>query len=430
MTLAVTNATVVVANESGDVIEHGNVLVNDDGVIEAVTTKAVTASEVIDAEGAIVMPGIVNAHTHLAMTLFRGLADDMNLEAFLDRLMPAEFAVLSPQAVAAGTRLAALESLRGGITTALDMYYFPESIVNVGKDTGMRILTGPTLLEFDGPEQLAFDARLEWSRRWLDSAERFGKWLGPHSTYLMSEEQLRRTAALVSDTGAGIHVHAAETRGEMSQVAARHGGRTPVQVLHDTGLLPGAVLAHGVHLNDSDIALIAEHDASVTHCPASNLKLASGFARVVDLIHAGANVALGTDGPASGNDLDMWLAMRLAGYVQKNLSGDPAQLTAAQVVRMATLNGARALGIDDLVGSVEVGKRADLVVLDPRSPSLTPTFDAHVALAASAGRGDVRDVIADGRVVVRDRHVLTIDEATVLAEAAEYASQIKAAVIV
>lgn len=430
MTLAVTNATVVVANESGDVIEHGNVLVNDDGVIEAVTTKAVTASEVIDAEGAIVMPGIVNAHTHLAMTLFRGLADDMNLEAFLDRLMPAEFAVLSPQAVAAGTRLAALESLRGGITTALDMYYFPESIVNVGKDTGMRILTGPTLLEFDGPEQLAFDARLEWSRRWLDSAERFGKWLGPHSTYLMSEEQLRRTAALVSDTGAGIHVHAAETRGEMSQVAARHGGRTPVQVLHDTGLLPGAVLAHGVHLNDSDIALIAEHDASVTHCPASNLKLASGFARVVDLIHAGANVALGTDGPASGNDLDMWLAMRLAGYVQKNLSGDPAQLTAAQVVRMATLNGARALGIDDLVGSIEVGKRADLVVLDPRSPSLTPTFDAHVTLAASAGRGDVRDVIADGRVVVRDRHVLTIDEATVLAEAAEYSSQIKAAVIV
>lgn len=430
MTLAVTNATVVVANESGDVIEHGNVLVNDVGVIEAVTTKSVTANEVIDAEGAIVMPGIVNAHTHLAMTLFRGLADDMNLEAFLDRLMPAEFAVLSPQAVAAGTRLAALESLRGGITSALDMYYFPESIVNVGKETGMRILTGPTLLEFDGPEQLAFDARLEWSRRWLNSAERFEKWLGPHSTYLMSEEQLRRTAALASETGAGIHVHAAETRGEMSQVATRHGGRTPVQVLHDTGLLPGAVLAHGVHLNDSDIALIAEHDASVTHCPASNLKLASGFARVVDLIRAGVNVALGTDGPASGNDLDMWLAMRLAGYLQKNLSGDPAQLTAAQVVRMATLNGARALGIDDLVGSVEVGKRADLVVLDPRSPSLTPTFDAHVTLAASAGRGDVRDVIADGRVVVRDRHVLTIDEAAVLGEAAEYASQIKAAVIV
>ena len=181
MTLAVTNATVVVANDSGDVIENGNVLVNDDGVIEAVTTKSVRASEMIDAEGAIVMPGIVNAHTHLAMTLFRGLADDMNLEAFLDRLMPAEFAVLSPQAVTAGTRLAALESLRGGITSALDMYYFPDAIVNVGAETGMRILTGPTLLEFDGPEQLAFDARLEWSRRWLASAERSGQWLGPHS---------------------------------------------------------------------------------------------------------------------------------------------------------------------------------------------------------------------------------------------------------
>ena len=430
MTLAITNATVVVANDAGDVIERGNILVDDDGVIEAVTTKSVAAAEIIDADSAIVMPGIVNAHTHLAMTLFRGLADDMNLEAFLDRLMPAEFAVLSPQAVAAGTRLAALESLRGGITTALDMYYFPESIVNVAKETGLRILTGPTLLEFDGPEQLAFEARLEWSRRWLSSADRFGKWLGPHSTYLMSEEQLRHTAALASDSGAGIHVHAAETRGEMTQVAARHGGRTPVQVLHDTGLLAGAVLAHGVHLSDDDIALVAAHGASVTHCPASNLKLASGFARVVDLMRAGANVALGTDGPASGNDLDMWLAMRLAGYVQKNLSGDPAQLTAPQVVRMATLNGARALGIDDLVGSIEAGKRADLVVLDSHSPSLTPTFDPHVALAASAGRGDVRHVIADGRVVTRDRRVLTIDEAAVLAEAAEYARQIKAAVIV
>lgn len=430
MTLAITNATVVVANDAGQVIEQGNVLVNDDGVIEAVTTKSVTASEVIDADGAIVMPGIVNAHTHLAMTLFRGLADDMNLEAFLDKLMPAEFAVLSPQAVTAGTRLAALESLRGGITSALDMYYFPDAIVNVGKETGMRILTGPTLLEFDGPEQLAFDARLEWSRRWLTSAGRFGKWLGPHSTYLLSEEQLGRIATLASETGASIHVHAAETRGEMNQVATRQHGRTPVQVLHDTGLLSHAVLAHGVHLSDVDIALVAEQGASVTHCPASNLKLASGFARVVDLLHAGVNVALGTDGPASGNDLDMWLAMRLAGYVQKNLSGDPAHLTAAQVVRMATLNGARALGIDDIVGSIEAGKRADLVVLDPRSPSLTPTFDAHVALAASAGRGDVRDVIADGRVVVHDRQVLTIDEDAVLAEAAEYASQIKAAVIV
>lgn len=430
MTLAITNATIVVVNDNGDVIENGNIRVNDDGVIDAITTKSISANEVIDADSAIVMPGIVNAHTHLAMTLFRGIADDMNLEAFLDLLMPAEFAVLSPQAVAAGTRLAALESLRGGITSALDMYYFPEAIMGVAKESGLRILTGPTMLEFDGPEQLAFDARLEWSRRWMSSADRFGKWLGPHSTYLMSEEQLRLTAAVASDEGAGIHVHAAETLGEMKQVATRHGGRTPVRVLHDTGLLDGAVLAHGVHLSNDDISLVAEHGASVVHCPASNLKLASGFARVVEMIRAGVNIALGTDGPASGNDLDMWLAMRLAGYVQKNLSGDPAQLTAAQVVRMATLNGARALGIDDLVGSIEVGKRADLVVLDSHSPSLTPTFDPHVALAASAGRGDVRHVITDGQMVVRDRQVMTIDEPAVLAEATEYANQIKAAVIV
>lgn len=432
--LAIVNATAILVDDNATVVRDATLVVADDGSIRAIGDRSIThdASDVIDARGGIVMPGLVNAHTHLAMTLFRGLADDVTLEDFLARLMPAEFAVLSPSAVDAGTRLAALESLRGGITAALDMYYLPESIVEVARSTRMRIHTGPTLLEFDGPERLAFDARLAWAKRWLERAHSAGDaqslWLGPHSTYLMGDDHLRRTAALAREHGARIHVHAAETRGEMRQVAERHGGRSPIEVLRDTDLLDRAVLAHGVHLSDSDIDLVAGANATVVHCPASNYKLASGFARVTDLVQAGVNVALGTDGPASGNDLDLWLAMRLAGYGQKNVTGDPTVLPAHEVVRMATINGARALGIDHLVGSLEVGKRADVIILDADSPSLTPAFDPHVAVAASAGRGDVLHVIIDGETVVRDRVALTIDAATTLAAAARYAETVRSSV--
>jgi 5-methylthioadenosine/S-adenosylhomocysteine deaminase len=432
--LAIVNATALVADDTATVVHDATLVIGHDGTIRALTTGTTPhdAPDVIDARGGIVMPGLVNAHTHLAMTLFRGLADDVTLEVFLARLMPAEFAVLSPEAVAAGTRLAALESLRGGITTALDMYYLPESIVEVARSTRMRIHTGPTLLEFDGPERLAFDARLSWTKRWLERAQLTGDtaslWLGPHSTYLMGEDHLRRTATLAREHGARIHVHAAETRGEMAQVAQRHGGKSPIAVLRDTGLLERAVLAHGVHLDDDDIADIAAARATVVHCPASNYKLASGFARVVDLVRAGVNVALGTDGPASGNDLDLWLAMRLAGYGQKNVTGDPTVLPAHEIVRMATINGARALGIDHLVGSLEVGKRADLIVFDADSPSLTPAFDPHVAVAASAGRGDVLHVVVDGDLVVRDRSPLTIDPVEALANAASFAEMVRSAV--
>jgi 5-methylthioadenosine/S-adenosylhomocysteine deaminase len=381
---------------------------------------------VIDAKGGIVMPGMINAHTHMGMTLFRGLGDDMNLEDFLGRLMPAEIAVLSHDAVVAGTELAALESLLGGITTALDMYYLPDAALEVAARSGMRIHCGPNLLESDGPEPLPIAKRMAWANEWLtDSQKREQElslpngfdslnWLSPHSTYLLGEEHLNQISALAKQHGAHIHVHAAETVGEMSLVSKRHNGRTPIQVLADTQLLTNAVLAHGVHLNDADIAMIAQHGATVTHCPASNYKLASGTARIVELHKQGVNVALGTDGPASGNDIDLWLAMRLAGYVQKTATSDPTVLPALDVLRMATINGAKALHIDHLVGSLEVGKYADLVVLDAFSPSLTPVFDPHVAVVAAAGRGDVCHVVVHGQIAVRDRKALNINAAAVV----------------
>ena len=412
--VAIINAQIVTVDKQGSVIDDGSLVVGADGSIRALASGKLehTAAEVIDARGAIVMPGLINTHTHLGMTLFRGLGDDMSLEDFLARLMPAEVKILNDKAVHAGTELAALESLLGGITTSLDMYYLPDAAIEVAKSSSMRIQTGPNFLESDGPEPLKFDDRLAWATIWLEAPrDSLGStgWVAPHSTYLLGEDQLRTLAALAAKYEARIHVHAAETVGEMQLVANRHGGRTPIQVLNDTNLLRRSVLAHGVHLSDEDIKLIAQNSATVVHCPASNYKLASGTARILDLHRAGVNVALGTDGPASGNDIDLWIAIRLAGYIQKTVAKNPAVLPALDIVRMATINGARALQLDHLIGSLEVGKRADLIVLDADSPSLTPNFNPHTTIATSVTRADVVHVLVDGKVVVRDRKCLTID---------------------
>ena len=431
--IAIVNAQIVTVDKNSSIIENGSLVVGADGTIRAIAPGQIThnATEVIDARGAIVMPGLINSHTHLGMTLFRGLGDDMSLEDFLARLMPAEVKVLNYAAVHAGTELAALESLLGGITTSLDMYYLPDAALEVANSSLMRIQTGPNFLESDGPEPLKFADRLSWAKKWLaaprDSAGSTG-WVAPHSTYLLDEQQLRTLTELASEFEARIHVHAAETVGEMQLVANRHGGRTPIQVLADTKLLRRSVLAHGVHLSDDDIALIASNSATVVHCPASNFKLASGVARILDLQRAGVNIALGTDGPASGNDLDLWIAIRLAGYMQKTVAKDPSVLPAVDLVRMATINGAKALQLDHIIGSLEVGKRADLIVLDADSPSLTPSFEPHTTIATCVTRADVRHVLVDGQIVVRDRECLTIDRKSAISKVRALGKQVLASV--
>ena len=431
--IAIVNAQIVTVDKNSSIIENGSLVVGADGTIRAIAPGNIThnATEVIDARGAIVMPGLINSHTHLGMTLFRGLGDDMSLEDFLARLQPAEVKVLNYAAVHAGTELAALESLLGGITTSLDMYFLPDAALEVANSSLMRIQTGPNFLESDGPEPLKFADRLSWAKKWLaaprDSAGSTG-WVAPHSTYLLDEKQLCTLAELASEFEARIHVHAAETVGEMQLVAKRHGGRTPIQVLADTKLLRRSVLAHGVHLSDDDIALITSNSATVVHCPASNFKLASGVARILDLQRAGVNIALGTDGPASGNDLDLWIAIRLAGYMQKTVAKDPSVLPAVDLVRMATINGAKALQLDHIIGSLEVGKRADLIVLDADSPSLTPSFEPHTTIATCVTRADVRHVLVDGQIVVRDRECLTIDRKSAISKVRALGKQVLASV--
>jgi 5-methylthioadenosine/S-adenosylhomocysteine deaminase len=424
--LAVTGATVVTMDAERRVHDDAAVLV-DGGTITHVgpLDGPLDARRTIDWRGAIVLPGLVNAHTHLAMTMFRGLADDLDLERFLSRLLPAEGALLSDETVAAGATLAIAESFLGGVTSALDMYFFPAASAGVAAATGFDLRQGPVFVELAGPDERPFADRLAWADDVLAATDPSRRWVCPHSTYLLDEAQLAAVGALAAAHGARVHVHACETAAELALVRERH-GRTPIEVLRDTGLLgPGTVLGHGVHLTDDDIALVATSGATVAHCPASNQKLASGFAPIPELLAAGVPVALGTDGAASANDLDLWLAMRLASYPLAARAG-VGTVAAADVLAMATTGGARAAGTSG-IGTVEVGTRADLVVLDPSSPSLTPAYDPVAAAVYAASRGDVRWVVAGGQLVVDDRRLTTLDVDAAIATVRDLGPRILAA---
>ncbi len=391
-----------------------------DGRITAVGDRATLLTEHPDADhtalGAhLLVPGLVNAHTHLGMTMFRGLADDRDLQSFLDRLLPAEAQVVDAARVGVATRAAALESITGGVTSALDMYYFAEAGLDAADAVGLRMFGGPVLLDQPGPDA----RRIDHAARWLDQRGARDGWrpmLGPHSTYLASSELLAMVAELRETHDTILHTHASETLHEVDTVLELH-GRRPVEQLDHLGLLgPDTVLAHGVHLNDAEIDRIVVTGASVAHCPASNLKLAAGIARVPDLLAAGANVAIGTDGSASSNDLDMFTAMRLTALLHKGISGDPTATPAPTVLRMATLHGARALGLEDDLGSIEAGKLADLVAVDLDRAHTRPVYDPVSTLVYAAGRGDVTNVWVGGERVVADGRATRVDAEQVVAD--------------
>ena len=422
-TIAIVNATIITV-DAADRVLTGAVVFDDDTIVEvAPSGQQITTAvdRTIDAHDGILMPGLVNAHTHLAMTLFRGYADDLDLQSFLDRLIPKETEVLSEGHVRTGARLAFAESLRSGCTTALDMYWWPHASLDEAASAGFRLQSGPLFIGFDGPDRTPWRDRIERAR-----ATAPHRWLFAHGTYTMDPEQLAEVATLVDELDSRFHIHACETAHEVADVRARF-GRSPIELLDEVGLLrPGSVLAHAVVLDDAEIERLAATGTAVTHCPASNMKLASGFCRVPELQAAGVTIGLGTDGPSSSNDLDMFAAMRTASLIHKGNRLDPTILPATTVLRMATIDGSRALGLDDRIGSIEVGKQADLVLLDAESPSLTPTYDPISSVVYSASRADVTDVWVGGRQVVADRACTTIDVERTLAEARAEADVIRA----
>ena len=421
MRTVIHSATVITADAADRVLADASIVIEGEVIVdlhEGGRPEPMAGEVSIDAAGGIVMPGLIDAHSHLPMTLYRGLADDRDLQSFLGRLLPLEAATLDEEAVAIGARLAMAEMLRAGATTALDMYWYPETTADVADEAGLRLATGPLFIGGTGPDHRSFTKRTE-----TFAASGPHAWTMIHGTYTMTVDELRTAGELARRAGTRIHLHASENEAEVDQVVSATGLR-PLELLDQVGLLgPDVVLAHAVVLTDEEVALLGRTGTGIAHCPLSNLKLASGICRVSDLIAAGATVGLGTDGPSSSNDLDMFAAMRFAGLVAKVAQHDASALSAHEVLRMATIGGARALGLDQLTGSIEVGKAADLLRLDPSSPSLAPSFDAVSSVVYAASRADVVDVWVAGRRVVADRVALTVDVESAIADVRQMASR-------
>jgi 5-methylthioadenosine/S-adenosylhomocysteine deaminase len=406
-------------------VERADVLVDTDaGEVLAVGDLDGTGEETLDCSGSLVTPGLVNAHTHAAMTLLRGYADDKPLEAWLrEDVWPIE-GVLEPADVRAGTELGVVEMLQSGVTAFADMYFHVPEVVDVVDRAGLRARVGHGVVTVAKGTETAHDdaaESIEVAREYDGAADgRVRTAFMPHSLTTVGESFLEEYVPEARDLGVPVHVHASETREEVDPILEEY-GRRPLAYARDRGLLAdGDFLAHGVHLDDAEIDLLAETGTGVVHCPASNMKLASGMAPVQRLLDAGVPVGLGTDGAASNNDLDLFGEMRDAAMLGKLAADDASAVAAPDVVRMATEWGADVVGLP--AGRVEPGGTADLAVVDFEAPHLTPVHD-HVSHLVYAARGsDVRHTICDGAVLVREGSVTTLDESRVRATAADRAA--------
>jgi 5-methylthioadenosine/S-adenosylhomocysteine deaminase len=409
-------------------VEQADVLVDQSrGTVEAVTPRdggpAHAADDELDAAGGLVVPGLVNAHTHAAMTLFRGNADDKPLGEWLrEDVWPVE-ARLRPEDVAAGTRLAAAEMIRSGTTAFGDMYFFMPEVADVVAETGLRARLGHGAISVGKDEAEArkdFREGLAFAREHDGRADgRVRTMLTPHSLTTVDESHFREFVPEAREAGVPVHFHANETAGEVDPIVEAH-GRRPLAWADDIGLLgPDTFLAHGVHVDATERELLAERGTAVVHCPASNMKLASGMAPVQAMLDAGVTVGLGTDGAGTNNDLDMFDEIRDAAMVGKLAADDASAVDAPTAVGLATAGSAAALGFDS--GRVEAGANADLAVLDLEAPHLTPAHDLVSHLAYAARGSDVRHTVCDGRVLMRDRELLTVDEAATRRAASERA---------
>jgi 5-methylthioadenosine/S-adenosylhomocysteine deaminase len=429
--LLIVNGTVLTLDGKNSVYPFGAVAVENSRI------KALGSAERfrdwktkrrLDAGGGLILPGLINTHTHAAMSLFRGLADDLPLMTWLnDHIFPAE-AKLDAAMVAAGTRLACAEMILSGTTCFCDMYLFTSAVAQATCACGMRAVVGEVLFDFPspcyGPLDKGFEYTTDLMNRWAgDPLIRVA--VEPHSPYLCAPELLRRAAEMAATHQAPLIIHVSETRAEAEQIRSRF-GRTPVGHLADLGILaPNLIACHAVVLTEEDIALLRKFDVKVSHNPESNMKLASGVAPVPDLLAAGVCVGLGTDGCASNNNLDLFGEMDTAAKLHKVQRLDPTVMSAATVLRMVTIDAARVLGAEKQIGSLEPGKLADIIVVDTRKPHLTPMYDPVSHLVYAARGSDVRHSVIHGHVVMEDRHLTTIDVAKVMADARQYAAKVR-----
>ncbi len=435
--LLLTNAIILTMDEHLSCFEPGAVAILGDHILavgpENELKNTISAREVVDCGGKVLMPGLVNAHTHVPMTLLRGLADDLRLDVWLmGYMMPVEREFVSPDFVRLGTQLACAEMIRGGITSFADMYYFEEDIAKATAEAGMRAVCSQTVLKFPTPDARFFEESLAMSRDFIQ------RWKGhplivpsvaPHAPYTCTAEILRSTAELAIEFDVPLHIHIAETALEVENMRKEQ-GMPVIPYIKKQGLLEAKLLAaHCVHVDQGEIRTLQHAGAGIAHNPSSNLKLSSGMAPIKRMLDIGCNVGIGTDGPASNNDLDMFEEMRLTAFLAKGVSGDPTTLPASTTLLMATRLGAQALHIGDITGSIEPGKRADLILVNITNLHNSPRFNrdsqslyAQIIYASKAS--DVCDVMINGSWVMRDKNLLTLNEAELITNSQEYARQI------
>lgn len=429
--------TVVTMNEQFDVFMDGAIAIKGSQIVAVGTTDDITkkynADETVSCEGQYVLPGLVNAHTHVPMTLLRGLADDLRLDVWLmGYIMPTEREFVSPEFCRLGTQLACAEQIRSGITSFADMYYYEADIAKATAEVGMRGVLGQTILKFPAPDADSYEESLDYARNFIE------EWrdhplitpaVAPHAPYSSTEELLKQSAQLAMQYDVPVLIHLSETAQEEKDSVRDYDMRV-VPWVKQNGLLNAKVLAaHCVHVNAGDIMTLYENDTTVSHNPSSNLKLASGVAPVNQMLSQGVVVGIGTDGPASNNDLDMFEEIRLAAFLAKTQANDPTALPARQALLMATRQGAEALFLGDVTGSLEVGKHADIIMVDSDTIHNTPKFRRNPDLVYSqivyAGKStDVAHVMCHGKWLMRDRELLTLDIESVKAEARIYAEKV------
>lgn len=433
------NATIVTMDESYTVIQNGAVAIRGDAVVAVGPTddlaQRVEAAETVDCTGLIITPGLINAHTHVPMTLLRGLADDLRLDVWLiGYMMPVEREFVSPEFVHLGTLLGCAEMIRSGITTFADMYYFEDSVAEATAQAGMRGVLGQTILKFPSPDAGSYEESLAACRafieRWIDHPLIVPA-VAPHAPYTSTPDILEACAALAVEYDVPLHTHIAETRQEVADSRDEHNMPVVPWIKKHAILDAKVIAAHCVHVDLGEIRTLYKSGAGVAHNPSSNLKLASGIAPVGEMLDVGVNVGVGTDGPASNNDLDMIEEVRLAAFLAKTATDDPTTLPARQAFEMVTSMGARALHLDHLTGSIEVGKRADLAVFDLEDVHSLPAFQrdpdaVYSRLVYSAKSTDVTHVLCNGQWLMRDRALLTVQPDELLPQAAQIAAQIDA----
>lgn len=431
--LLVAHGIVVTMDPQRRVIDDGAVAVRGDSIVAIGSSAEIAAQydapKIVDAHGAIIMPGLINGHAHAAMSLFRGIADDLSLDDWLKKyIFPAEARNVTEDFVVWGTRLGILEMMRGGITTYADMYYFEDAVARVTKEAGMRGVLGETIIDFPAPDNKTVAQALEYTQKFIDH------WKGdplivaaaaPHSMYTCSAKTLQDSAALARRNHSPILIHIAEAPFELQQSREKY-GITPVGYLAREGILgPDVVGAHCIWVDQADIATLVQFGVGCINNPSSNMKTAAGVMPVIDMLAAGEAIGLATDGAASNNNQDLFEEMDLAAKLQKIARMDSRALPAEQVVEMATIGGARAIHLEKQIGSLEAGKKADLILIDTTAPHATPMYNVYSQLVYALKATDVRTAVIAGKIVMEDRRMLTLDEPAILAKANDYKRRIE-----